>query len=122
MDNQQPHVQKSAHITPEIRTFLESLLQDAGMTSLNEAMHEQMISELFVRLDNFIAASIVDHMPSENLEAFIKLNESGASKDEIEKFVQEKIPNAEEFFANTFLEFRELYLGNVALQRHAPGS
>ena len=113
MDNQ-------LQIPQEVRGFLESLLQDAGMKSLDEQMHEEMIKELYQRLDNHLTSVIVDNMPSQHLDAFMRLNEEKKPKAEIEQFLQDKMPNSKEVFAKAFAQFRELYLGNVEIARNAP--
>ncbi len=110
----------AVEIPPEIKNFLETLLSDSGMTNLDEEMQNEMIKELYARLDNYITSAIVKNMPPENLEEFIKLNEENKPKDEIENYIKEKMPNAGEVFAQAFSEFRELYLGNVAVARNAP--
>jgi hypothetical protein len=83
-------------------------------------MREEMIKELFARLDNFITATLVEKLSPEDTESFIKMNEEKKSKEEIEKFLQEKLPNAGETMTNAFMEFRDLYLGNVVAQRNTP--
>lgn len=97
-------------IPPEIRSFLEGLLEDAGVKAEGE-MKEEMLRELFQRLDTYIITSIVEKLPPENLDEFIKMNEEKRSKEEIEQFVKAHVPSASEFFADTFLKFRQLYLG-----------
>ena len=119
MDTQQNQKPK-LEIPQEIRNFLEGLLTDAGMTTLDQEMREQMIKELYKRLDSFIATAIMDNLKPEDLEEFIKLNEEKKSKDEIEQFLRDKIPNSQEIFANVFSDFQSLYLGNVTAARNAP--
>jgi Mg/Co/Ni transporter MgtE len=109
-------------IPTEIVSFLDGLLQDAGMTSLDKEMHDEMIKELFARLDNYLTATLVEKLTPEDTETFIKMNEEKKSKEEVEKFLQEKLPNAQETMTNAFMEFRDLYLGNVVAQRNAPAS
>lgn len=108
-------------IPGEIRTFLEGLLADSGMQIVDNEMHEEMIKELFARLDNFITSTIMDNLPPDQLEAFIKLNEEGKSRAEVEQFLKDKIPNTQEVMTKAFMEFRDLYLGNVTAARNAPG-
>lgn len=108
-----------AQINPDVRSFLENLLKDAGMT-LDDQMREEMIKELYARLDNYITTAIIDNLPAENLEEFIKMNEEKKSKEELEQFLKNKMPNAQEVFAKAFADFRALYLGNVAVARNAP--
>jgi hypothetical protein len=107
-------------IPTEIVSFLDGLLQDAGMTSLDKEMHDEMIKELFARLDNFLTATLVEKLTPEDTETFIKMNEEKKSKEEVEKFLQEKLPNAQETMTNAFMEFRDLYLGTVVAKRNAP--
>lgn len=111
---------KQLQIPQEVRGFLESLLQDAGMKILDEQMREEMIKELYARLDNHLTSVIVENMPAEHLDAFMRLNEEKKPKAEIEQFLQDKMPNSKEVFAKAFAQFRELYLGNIAIARNAP--
>lgn len=106
-------------IPAEIRGFLESLLDDAGMKGMDKDTHERMIKELFVRLDNYLATVIVDHLSDEDIDEFVKMNEEKKPQEEIQKFLAEKLPNAQQVFAQAFAGFRELYLGNVAVGRRA---
>lgn len=117
MDNTQ---NQTLQIPQEIRGFLESLLKDAGMTTLDDTMREEMIKELYARLDHFLTSKIIEVMPPEHLDEFIKINEEKKSREEIETYLKDKIPNAQEVFTRTFAEFRDLYLGNVAVARNAP--
>lgn len=112
--------QEQSEIPIEIRGYIESLLQDAGMTTLDEQMKEEMVKEVYARLDIFIASSIVESLPADYLEDFIKLNEEKKSKEEIENFLKEKMPNYEEVFAKAFADFRSEYLGGVAVSRNTP--
>lgn len=107
-------------IPKEIRTFLEGLLQDAGMTTLDNEMKEEMIKELYARLDSYLTSIIVDAMPEEHINTFIKLNDEKKSQQEIQTFIQDHIPNAQDIFTKAFSDFRELYLGNVTAARNAP--
>ena len=106
-------------IPSEVRTFLEGLLQDAGMTTLDDQMREEMVKELYARLDSYITSVIVDNLPAEYLDAFIKMNEEKKPKAEIEQFLKEKMSNATEVLAKAFADFRGLYLSNVTATRNA---
>lgn len=108
-------------IPPDVRNFLEGLLKDAGMV-IEDSLKEEMIKELYARLDNFMTTEIIDNLPAETVDEFIRLNEERKSKEEIEKFLKDKIPNSQEVFTNAFAKFRDLYLGNVTVSRNAPKS
>lgn len=113
--------QKGIVIPPEIRGFLEGILADANMTSLDEQMHEEMIEQLFVRLDNFIISRIVEALPADKLDEFIGMQEKGAQKPEVEAYIKQHIPDAQQVFTDAFTEFRQIYLRNVSVARNAPG-
>ncbi len=107
-------------IPEEIKAYIEGILKDANMTTLTPEMHEEMVNELFARLDSYMTSVIVDNMPEENLEEFIKMNEEKKPREEIEKFLQEKVPNVQDKLTNAFADFREMYLRNVTVARNAP--
>ena len=109
----------SPEIPSEIRSFLESLLKDANMLNIDEAMKEEMLKELYVRLDNHIITSIIDNLPPDQMETFIQMNEQKRSQSEIQQFLLDKIPNAQEIMALAFSDFRNLYLGNIAVAQNA---
>jgi len=115
MDNKNQAIQ----IPPDIKAFIEGLLNDSGMQALDDDLREEMIKELYVRLDNFITATIIDKLPAENADEFIKMNEEKKSQEEVEKFLKEKIPNAQEMLTQAFADFRQSYLGDVTLARNA---
>lgn len=104
-------------IPQEIKNFLESILNDANI-SAEGTLREEMIKELYARLDEYLTNVIVDKMPAEHLEAFIKINEEGKSKEEIDAFLRNNLPNAQEVFTNAFADFRDLYLDNVYVSRN----
>lgn len=115
MDTSQP---KSLTIPPEVKTFLEGIMTDANLTTLDQEMRDEMVKELFARLDAFVTSKLVEGLPPEQLESFMKMADEGKSKEETQAFLTKHLPNAPEFFANAFGEFRDLYLGNVALGKH----
>lgn len=106
-------------IPAEIRGFLEGLIQDSERIYEPE-MQEEMIKELFIRLDSFIISAIIEHMPPEHLDEFIRLNDENKPKEEIEQFVKKTMPNAEEVFSKAFVDFRELYLNNAGDAAQVP--
>lgn len=119
MNPTQQNLPANSQIPQEIHTFLESLLTDSGMSILDEETKEEMIKEMYVRLDNYIASIIIDKLPPEHLETFSQMNEEKKSKEEVEKFLKEKMPNYHEVFAEAFANFRQLYIGNVTVSRNS---
>lgn len=93
-------------------------MQDGGIRSADAVMHEEMLKELFARFDNFMTSSIVENLAEEDMEEFIQMGNEGKSKEEIEKFITEKIPNAQDVFSKAMMDFRDTYLGNVSAFRN----
>lgn len=110
---------ENIEIPQEIRSFLEGLITDSGRIYEPE-MQEEMIKELYVRLDSFIISVIIENMPPEHLDEFIKLNDENKPKNEIEAFVKQHMPNAEAIFSKAFVDFRELFLNNTEETPQAP--
>jgi len=107
-------------MTQEVKVYLEGLLEDAGITPVDELMKEELLKEIYVRLDNYLATVILDNMPTEHLDTFIKMNEEKKSKEEMETFFKEKVPNYKEILTKAFAGFRDLYLGNITATRNTP--
>lgn len=116
-----PHSPLSAEIPPEARSFLEGILDDAKTLTLDDSMREEMIKELFARLDSFLTSRIVENMPPEAMDEFMKLVEEKKSQSEVEHFVEDRMPNAGEVFAQAFSDFRDMYLYNNAVGRKIEG-
>jgi hypothetical protein len=95
-------------------------MQDGGITSADESMREEMLKELFARFDNFMTSSIVENLKEEDMEEFIQMGNEGKSQEEIQKFITEKIPNAQDVFSQAMMDFRSMYLGNVTVKRNEP--
>lgn len=115
-----PNNNPPVEIPPEVRGYLENLIRDANITTLDDKMRGNLIVELYQRLNDFITSTIVNNLPPESLETFIKMNEDKKPQAEIEQFFKDKIPNAEEVMAKAFIEFRNLYIGNVEISRNKP--
>jgi len=111
--------QNSSHdltIPEEVRVFLEEMLKDAGMV-MPDDMKEDMVKELYLRLDAYITSVIATALTPKHLEEFVKMNEEKRPKAEIEQFLQDNVPNSRELFAKAFADFRALYLGNIKKHR-----
>lgn len=107
---------------PEIKSFLEGIMLDANITTADEETKDEMLKELFARFDNFMTSSIVENLKEEDMDEFIKMGAEKKPREEIEKFITEKIPNASEVFSQAMMTFRETYLGGVVEARNASPS
>jgi hypothetical protein len=105
------------NIPNDIDAFLESILYEANLVTLDENMRQELKKELFDQLDNYLASVIVDKLAPEDLERFIEMSQEQRPKEEIELFINEKIPHPQEFFANAFVRFKAMYLENLKIAK-----
>ena len=109
---------KILQIPPSVRSLLESILNDAGLNSLDQKMRDEMITNLYLKLDKYMLTTIVANLPADKLEEFTKMAETGKNQEELNVYLKKHIPDAEKIFARSMLEFRELYLGTVENARN----
>jgi hypothetical protein len=81
------------------------------MTGLTAELREEMIKELTGRLNMFIISEIIEHMPKQYLEGFTNLYEQKRPQAEINRFIEEHVPNARQVFSDIFVKFRALLVG-----------
>ena len=115
--NDTTNTSNTLEIPAEVRTFLEGMTEDAGMNLVVDDMKEEMVKELYLRLDAYITSVIATALSEKNLAEFIKMNEDKKPKAEVEQFLQDNVPNSKELFAKAFSDFRALYIGNVKKHR-----
>ncbi len=138
----------SAAISPvqipdNVRSFLEGLLEDAGMDSplelgpqlkalmgydsqedvtakdLMPEMREEQLQQLYVRFDRFLTITIIENMDPSFLDKFMQMNEQNRTPQEIEAFLRNAIPNVEEVMTDAHTEFRKIYLDAVRRSRES---
>lgn len=115
--SKKPATSQKIQIPPDARAFLVNLMQEAQIKPINDNENEEMLEQLFIRLDKYIAATIVNNLPTEkDVEVFIKMNQEKKTQEELQKYIKDKIPNADEIFAQMFIDFRGLYIGNTPVE------
>lgn len=103
-------------IPDEASKFLNALLDETGL-SLTDDVREDMVKELYIKLDGLLTARIIDTLPDDKVDAFLDMQEKNSSPDEIQQFVQTNLPNASDLFTAVLTEFRDMYLTNVDIAR-----
>lgn len=81
------------------------------MDKLAAPVQEQMLSDLYARLEDWLFGQIIDALSDDDLTQFRELMENKASQEQLEEFLEKKIPNAKEIFSKAMLDFRKSYLG-----------
>jgi len=75
-----------------------------------EDVRQQLQKQLEERLERLIDAALLAELPEEELPHFEKLLKH-ASQDDIQKYLDQQIPEKEEIVARVLLQFRNEYLG-----------
>lgn len=108
-------------ISPDIKLFLENLLEDAGM-QLTDELKESMIVDLNNRLEKKLIADAIDNMQPQDVEAFIALlQQSNGDKVQVESFINSKVPNSKEVFMKSLVDFRNYFLEGT-MKQNEPSS
>jgi len=94
-----------------IDDFLSGIIKDAGMDNVSPDVKGQMLKDLRARLEDRLFGAVVMNLSDDDLTAFRKLTDKGASQEEVERFIDSRIPDAKEVFAQAMLAFRNDYLG-----------
>lgn len=112
------YMNQDLEIPEEVRAYLEGLLQDSGMV-IEDSAREEVIKELYARLDNYLASVILENIPQDQVDDFISVSGEKKTLPEMQEYLLSKLPNAKEVLTKAFIDFRQLYLGNVAVAREA---
>lgn len=98
-----------------VNQFIEQLIKDQGLPQLDEAVHKQMVSDLSVRLTQFLNKRLIEAVPPEAMPELEQLlDQQPPDMSKIQEFIASKLPNMVEITANAMVEFRSLYLGDKA--------
>lgn len=109
-------------MNPEIRAFLKQLLLDAGQTGLGEAIENQLIEDLYPRLEQRLILTAMLSLPTaKQQEAEQIMAKIGAKSDvptasntkKLEEFFKTNIQNYEKVFADALIDFRNIYIDAV---------
>ena len=108
-------------IPADVRGFLENLLEDSGL-QLTPELKEAMVGDLYQRLEKKLISDAVEKMQPDEVEAFINMIQSDSSKEELEKYISDHVPNAKEVFVQSLTDFRSYFLEGVTDQSQSPQS
>lgn len=92
-----------------IQAFVERLLEEKNLGTLDPEVMEQVRGELEMRVEDRINAVILSHIPEEKLEEFETIVDTG-DEEKIQSFCQEHIPSLDVILGDELKVFRETYL------------
>ncbi len=93
--------------------FLEKVIEDAHGPHVPEKLREQMIQDLYGRLQNHLMVSFMQELPDEHADAFAELSASNPGEEAIQDFFQQHIPRFDEVVGESLTEFRDVYAGSI---------
>lgn len=99
-----------ANTTNNVDTFLQNLLIQKGLTSLDAESKEAIMIDLHERLDEFIMVRTMAELSDEDVEQVEKMLDEGKDIAEIRAFAAERINDYTTFLTSTLLEFQDVYL------------
>jgi hypothetical protein len=101
-------------MTPEIHRFLKELLIDAGQTGLGEEVENQLIEDLYSRLEDRLILTAMASLPPDKQR---ELEEIAANKKQdpkkVEAFLMENIPDYAKVIGTALADFRNTYIEAV---------
>jgi hypothetical protein len=85
------------------------IAEDCGIP-LTAAEKEEMVEKMASDFNLFMAGSLMHALAPDAYQEYTRLNAAGRSPTEIHSFLVAHLPNAQRFFAECFIAFRNLYL------------
>jgi len=96
--------------------FLLDIVQEKHGAPLAEDLKQQMIDELKPKLTQWItlkAMTAIAQSSPADLKTLQTMIEEQKSPEEIQTFIQSKIPDITPFLTKTLLSFRQTYIGTA---------
>jgi hypothetical protein len=99
-----------SNLDPAMVEFLNSCLEEKGIKDVPQDLHDQMVSDLADRLQDWLMQAVFAKLEEKDMPAMDELMEKGADQGEIMEYLQKTIPNIEQIFAAAMQEFKQTYL------------
>ena len=96
-------------MNPDVKKYLQEILRDAGQTNLGQDLENQMLQDLYTRLEDRLALLALNNLSPSQREELEKLS-GQKSQPAIETFLKTNIKNYDQLFAQNLLDFRNLYI------------
>lgn len=104
-------------VSDELDQFVENLLAEKNLPSMDDAVRIQLVADLKQRLLDQINRALIDALSDEKLNDFnAMLDDESITDERIEQFMAESGINVKQITLQTMLRFSELYLGRQGLR------
>lgn len=95
---------------PTLEQFVENLLVERGLTSVDEAVLVELRADLLTRIGERLNAEMIALLEADKVEELNDLMDADAEPDVVREFFVSNIPNYQEVLARTLMDFRTSYL------------
>lgn len=96
----------------QVSQFMDSLLEEKGITDLDDETRETLKRDMIERLMNQIDTALVNALPEDKLTEFNeRINDPDFSNDDATQFFVDAGLDVQRIALQTMIEFRMLYLG-----------
>ena len=95
-----------------IDEFIESLLNDKGVTNIEPEIKEELKADMKERLEDEINRAAVEALSEEKADELVKLiDQPDFTNEKMTEFMKNSGVNLTEIVLDTMLKFRSFYLG-----------
>ena len=95
----------------ELTIFINQVLDQKGLGSLDAEVREQLVSDLEKRLVDQINRALIEALPEAKLAEFTSLADSKATDEQLQGFLSQNGVDSQAVTADTMLQFKQAYLG-----------
>lgn len=97
----------------DMNKFLEKILEDNGVTGLDDDVKANMVAEMRDYLINQINEAVISKLPDDKIDEFQqKIMYENPSEEELGQFFKNSGVDVAQVTLNTLLRFRSYYKGN----------
>lgn len=98
----------------ELTIFVNQIIDQKGLSGLDDAVRDQLASDMEARLIDQINRSIVEAIPEVKLSEFEKLADTAQNDSAIQEFFVANAIDTQKIATDTMLRFKDLYLGKTS--------
>lgn len=95
----------------DLEDFTENLLRQKGLIDLSADTLRQMKLDLVTRLEKVTNGVIVANLKDDDLKEFESMLDNDAPPEDVQGFVERKIPDLDQKLGLAYMKFRDIYLG-----------
>jgi len=95
---------------PTIEQFVENLLIERGLASVDEAVLAELRADLFTRIGERLNAEMVAMLETDKIDELHDLMDADAEPEIVREFFVSNVPTYQEVLARTLMDFRTSYL------------